>query len=62
MTKDEWVRRFTAKLQEHCNASADALADIVQANWDARVEQGDTEDPEDAAMDELSCWEDDDPI
>ena len=60
MKKEEWARRFTAKLQEHCNLSKEMLADIVEANWACRVEQGDTDDPEDAAMDELTCWLDED--
>lgn len=66
MNRDEYVRRFAARLvaQSECsqaNAMENAQAGADASEWFAK-QAGRTvvwENPEDAADDELSYWEDD---
>ncbi len=59
MSKDEWLNRFAAYVVKHMNISREyALA--VAATYYNNVEESEMPDtPEEAAMDELSCWADD---
>ena len=66
MTSEEWTRRFAARIQEQAGWSEEAAMQCAQAaaeSHDYMERNSGREpqwlDPEDAADDEMSYWEDD---
>lgn len=55
MEKDEWLKRCAARFVERAAMTADEAMEFAEIELDAL--DGDlTEDPVDAADEEMSCW------
>lgn len=66
MTRDEWINRYATRVQEMAGLEADeamtvAVVGADEHEQDARAEHEALtwEDPEYAADEEMSCWDDD---
>lgn len=62
ITSEEWQRRCAARYMERGGVLEHAAMDMARATWECvneGVKPADVVGPEEAADDDMACWEDD---